>query len=344
MASLISSTTLAPDNGAIAATSPWAILNPGETVEYDITHVAGATQNLHFQYSDSPTTHWVDIVKLSAVEDGTQDVTNGRWTNPFKNRVFLRFINEETSGSSTDEQITVSADTVADALPGFAERDTAGALLRDVQDEFRRYYQKLYIGYDGSSNDALRSTTAESMVRFVFDLNAAGSYGFYTRSYISTASVDADAARIYATVNDVTATTVRGLHCSLSFGDTGTVTGMGAAAEFTVHVHNEGDMTGHIYGVKSAIHSDAADSDTAGAVFAFYAAVNQGAGTGATGTNAVDDDAYLFHLDGFAIADDHMIDAAATAYDGSDFTHGIKIRIGSTDYWLLASTVNPKNT
>lgn len=340
MASLISSTTLAPDNGAIAASAS-ARVRKGETVEYDISWVAGATQNLHFQYTGDPTTHWVDIVKLEAVSDASQDVTNGRWTNNTPNDVYVRFIDEETNGSSTDEQITVSADSVADEQALLTEKSAGQAVLREVNDEFRRYYQKLYIGYDGSSNVKLSSTTAESMVRFIFGLNAAGSYGFYTRSYIDTASIDADASRLYATVNNVAATTVRGLHCSLSFGTTGTVSGLGVAAEFTLHINTSGSATGTIAPIKAAINSDGAASDPAGSALSYIQIVNQG---NATGMADVDDDADLFDITGHTIGAGNLISAVATAYTVGEITHSARIDIAGTKYYILLSTTAASDT
>ena len=181
-----------------------------------------------------------------------------------------------------------------------------------------------------------------SMFRVITGLDHTGSYGGYFRSYVRTAGISADAFRAYGTVHNVAAATVRGAHISLNFSDTGTVTGLGCALEATLHIPNQATQAGTLYAVKAAINSDGSTSDPAGATnLAYFAAVNQG---DATGGADVDDDAVLFHIDGHTIADDNMVDEKATEYALAEISHGIKIRVGSTTMWLLASTTNPKST
>lgn len=195
----------------------------------------------------------------------------------------------------------------------------------------------------GATGARIESSAAnQSMIRSVFEFNHDGGYGVYTRSYVATAGISADAFRAFGTVENVAAATARGAHISLSFGASGTVTGLAAALEATLHVPSGGGMAGTNYAVKAAINSDGEASDPAGAThLAYFAAVNQG---DATGGADVDDDAVLFHIDGHTIADDNMVDSAATEYALSEITHGIKIKVGSTVMWLLASTTNPKST
>lgn len=194
----------------------------------------------------------------------------------------------------------------------------------------------------GTTASPIASSAAnQSMVRLVFDFDHDGGYGLYTRSYISTAAVSADAARVFGTVNNVAAATARGAHISLSFGATGTVSGLGVALECTLHIPDQGTQAGTMAPLKLAINSDGDDSDPSGAVLSYIRVDNQG---NANGIADVDDDAFLFDIQGHTIADDNMVDAAATAFDGSDFTHGIKVRVGATTMWLVASTTNPKST
>lgn len=182
----------------------------------------------------------------------------------------------------------------------------------------------------------------QSMWRAIFGIDHDGGYGVYTRSYVRTAAISGDAARIYGTVQNVAAATARGLHASLSFGASGTITGLGAAIEATLHVPETAGQTGSLYAVKAAINSDAATSDPAGAtVLAYFGAVNQG---NATGGADVDDDAVLVHIDGHTIGDDNMVDSVATEYALAEITHGVKINVGGTIMWLLGSTTNPKST
>lgn len=181
-----------------------------------------------------------------------------------------------------------------------------------------------------------------TMHREVYGLDHDGAYGVYFRSYVRAAAISADAFRAFNTVQNVAAATARGAHVSLSFGDSGQVSGLGAVIEATLHMRSTAGAAGTLYGVKSAIHSDAATSDPAGATtLAYFAAVNQG---DATGGADVDDDAVLFHIDGHTVGDDNMVDTAATEYALSEITHGIKVKVGSTVLWLLASSTNPKST
>lgn len=215
----------------------------------------------------------------------------------------------------------------------------------------RKEYKNVSVETDGAvikmgsttAGQRLASSAAsQSMIREVFELDHDSGYGHYTRSYIATAAISADAFRAFATVEDVAAATVRGAHISLSMGASGTVTGLGCALEATLHIPTTAGQTGTIYAVKAAINSDGAASDPAGATtLAYFAAVNQG---DATGGADVDDDAVLLHIDGHTIADDNMVDSAATEYALAEITHGIKIKVGSTTMWLLASTTNPKST
>lgn len=237
-----------------------------------------------------------------------------------------------------------------------------GVFSKDVDGDLQFYRADetaiLRIGGDGTDTDGAvlkigSSTTpastplatevaSQSMVRMIFGIDHDGGYGFYTRSFVRAAAISGDAARIYNTVYDVAGATARGLHASLSFGTSGTVTGLGAAIEATLHLPSTAGAAGTLYAVKAAINSDAATSDPAGATtIGFIGVVNQG---DATGGADVDDDAVLFHFDGFTVGDDNMIDTAATEYALAEITHGIKCKVGSTTIWLLGSTTNPKST
>lgn len=177
----------------------------------------------------------------------------------------------------------------------------------------------------------------QSMWRAIFGIDHDGGYGVYTRSYVRTAAISGDAARIYGTVHNVAAATARGLHASLSFSDTGTVTGLGAAIEATLHIPNQATQSGSLYAVKAAINSDGATSDPAGAtVLAYLGAVNQG---NATGAADVDDDAVLVHIDGHTIGNGNLVEAVGTAYALAEFTHSIRINIGGTLYYIPVSNL-----
>jgi len=183
------------------------------------------------------------------------------------------------------------------------------------------------------------ATTAASMSmhREIYGLDHTGSYGVYFRSYVRTAAISADAFRAFNTVLDVAAGTARGAHVSLSFGTSGTITGLGAAIEATLHLPSTAGAAGTLYGVKSAINSDAATSDPAGATtLAYFAAVNQG---DATGGADVDDDVVLLDISGHTIQNGNLVEAVGTAYALSEFTHSIRIKIGGTLYYIPISNL-----
>lgn len=329
MSNLIASATLAPDNGATVE-SVYARLLPGESVSYSVAWVAGATQDVAFQYTDSPGQYWVTVEEVTGLSSGAADIS-GTFKNTTRGVLYLRFRSTETNGSSTDEQATVAATSVSDALTGLDVRTDAGVNLITFEDEFIRFHTRLGVGYDGSSNDRLYSgASGQSMARLIYGLLHADTYGFYTRSYIGTAGISADAARLYATVDDVAAGTVRGLHCSLSFASTGDVTGLGVAAEFTLHINNSGGMSGTIAAAKFAINSDGATSDPAGSSLSYVQFVNQG---NATGGADVDDDVGLFDIVGHTVGAGNLVETATTE---TDFSHAIKIKIDGTPYWLMA--------
>lgn len=193
-----------------------------------------------------------------------------------------------------------------------------------------------------ASTPVATTAASMSMVRMIFGLDHTSSYGFYTRSYIRTASISADAARIFATVHDVAATDARALHASLSFGDSGTVSGLGAVIEATLHMKSGAGAAGTLYGVKSAIHSDAATSDPAGATtLAYYAAVNQG---NTTGDDDVDTDAVLFDVQGHATGTGTLFQTVTTAYTLGEITNSLKVKVGANIYHILLSNVGAQAT
>lgn len=195
-----------------------------------------------------------------------------------------------------------------------------------------------------SSSPVVVDTAGHKFNSMYFDSGATSgeAVGIYDRLYLTGAGGEGIALRAFTSVTDVAAANARGAHISLSFGASGTITGLGAALEATLHIPSGGGAAGTLYAVKAAINSDGAGSDPAGATqLAYFAAVNQG---DATGGADVDDDAVLFHIDGHTIADDNMVDEKATEYALAEITHGIKVRVGSTTMWLLASTTNPKST
>ena len=184
-----------------------------------------------------------------------------------------------------------------------------------------------------SSSRIVRDTANYKFLSFYFDNGATSgdSRGMYLRQYVTGIGGGGDASRIFSTVENVIANTVRGAHISLDFAATGTVTGLGVALECTLHIPNQGTQSGTLAAIKLAINSDGSTSDPSGAVLSYIRVDNQG---DATGGIDVDDDAYLFDIQGHTIGDGNLVEVAA---DETGYAHNIKIRVGSTIMYLMCA-------
>lgn len=198
----------------------------------------------------------------------------------------------------------------------------------------------------GHGNATTRVQSASASAKFISfyteDTGGGDQYGAYFRHYISSAGKSDDCFRAYNTVNNVAAGTARGAHISLDFAATGTVTGLGAALEATLHIPNQATQAGTLYAVKAAINSDGATSDPSGATtLAYFAAVNQG---DTTGDDDVDTDAVLIDVQGHATGTGTLFQTVTTAYTLGEITNSLKIKVGDTIYHLLASTTGAQAT
>jgi hypothetical protein len=201
----------------------------------------------------------------------------------------------------------------------------------------------LLLGYGNSTTRVQSATASAKFISFYTeDTGGGGQYGVYFRHYVSSAGLSDDCLRVFATVNNVAAATVRGAHISLSQGTTGSVSGLGCALEATVHINTAGSAAGTLYGVKSAMNSDGAASDPAGATtVAYFGAVNQG---DATGMADVDTDAVLFDVVGHSVGTGTLFQAVTTGYILSEITHSLKCKADGTTIHLLASTLGAQAT
>jgi len=160
-----------------------------------------------------------------------------------------------------------------------------------------------------------------------------GGYGLYVRDYIAAAAKSNDAFRAFATVQNVAAATVRGAHVSLSFGASGSVSGLGAALECTLHMPSAGGMAGTNYAIKAAINSDGALADPAGATtIAFLGFVQQGT---QAGLDDFEDDGVVFDFSGFnADADNLHILSSVSLAELPASTVGLRCKVGASLYYL----------
>ena len=194
-----------------------------------------------------------------------------------------------------------------------------------------------------SSARIVQDTANYRFLNYNFDNGATSgdSRGMYLRQFITGAGGGGDTARIFATVEDVAANTVRGAHISLNFGSTGTVTGLGVALECTLHIANQATQGGTMSPLKVAIHSDGATSDPSGSLLSYINVVNQG---NTTGDDDVDTDAHLFNITGHAAGTGTFFQTVTTGYVLGEITNSIKINVGGTVYHLLASTLGAQAT
>jgi hypothetical protein len=160
--------------------------------------------------------------------------------------------------------------------------------------------------------------------------------GLYLRHYFSGAGGGGDAARIYATVNDVAAGTVHGAHISLNFGTSGTITGQGIAARHTLALPTTAFASNvTVAATQSEIYSDGTGSSVgASTKLSFHRFV---AGGDTTGAAAVDDYANIFEFQGLTAGVAHAVSigTSVTKY----MTGSLRILIGTSTYYIpLVST------
>lgn len=106
------------------------------------------------------------------------------------------------------------------------------------------------LGAGTTTTKAVMSKVNGKALNFVFSSTATSgdNRGMYLRTYFSGIGGGGDAARIFATVNAVGASTVHGLHASLNFGAyTDKVTGQATAIRATLHIPNGAMPAGGTY-------------------------------------------------------------------------------------------------
>lgn len=193
----------------------------------------------------------------------------------------------------------------------------------------------LVMGIGTSSGRAQANAASRNFLSFYFEnfATSGDNRGMYLRQYLSGAGSGGEAARIFSTINNVAVGTAHGAHVSLSFADTGTVTGLGVAMRATLHIANQATQNGTLAPIQGEIWSDGSTSDPAGSTLSFIRLVNGG---DATGGADVDDDVALFDLSGVTIASGNLVEASTTE---ANYSHSVKVRINGTLYYMmLAST------
>jgi hypothetical protein len=263
------------------------------------------------------------VVSVLPVTDDTGSFNFGNGTKDIDIKAFLGTANDYVLFNVGNKALEIFGDVRLDFTGATsAAGNTDGSLIKG-----------------GASNAKLIQSVADNkFISFYLD-NAAtsgDSRGLYLRQYISGAGGGGDAARFYSTVNDVAAATVRGAHISLDFGASGTVTGLGAALECTLHIPNDATQAGTLCAIKLAVNSDGSTSDPAGSALSFIRVDNQG---DATGMADVDTDAYLFDLAGFTEASGSMVSIQSAGAYPAGLVGTLKIRVGGVAYYIPLQNV-----
>lgn len=162
------------------------------------------------------------------------------------------------------------------------------------------------------------------------------SRGLYLRLYITGAGGGGEAARLFTSVNNVAGATAHGAHISLSFGTTGSITGLGVANRNTLHV--PGAMTGGTYYASQLeLWADAAASDVAG--MTNQAFVNFNLGGDSTGAALIEDSANLLHISGGSNASGNLVGAAGNEPTWTSNTYLIRCNLNGQTAYLVAVKV-----
>jgi len=156
--------------------------------------------------------------------------------------------------------------------------------------------------------------------------------GMYLRTYFSGAGGGGDALRIYADVS-AAAANVFGAHISAGFGEStsgGSITGLGVGVRATLGLPNVAMASGGTYtALMAEIYSFGEHSD-AGAVteLSYIRVVNDGH---ANGKSDVDDDAFLFSLQGFGAGTGKLVEAGTGM---GTVTGTFKIKLGADTRYI----------
>lgn len=189
----------------------------------------------------------------------------------------------------------------------------------------------------GVGNATTQLGSSSASVKFISNYftgsGATSVEGTYLRTYATGAGTTLNSLRAFGTVSNVAAGNARGAHISLSFGTSGTVTGLAAAIEATLHMPSGGAMAGTDYAIKAAINADASTSDPAGATtIGFLGIVAQG---DQSGIDDLEDDGVMLDFQGFTADNDasHIVSSVSLAELPAG-TIGVRAKVGSTLYYI----------
>lgn len=186
------------------------------------------------------------------------------------------------------------------------------------------------MGLGTSTAPAKTSAVNKNFIQFYLQNDGSGDSvrGIYNRLYLGAADGGGESLRSFTTVKNVVASTAHGAHISLNFDATGKVSGLGVASRSTLHIPNDGTMAGTMAAIQAEIWSDGSLSDPVGATELSFIRVV--AGGDADGIADVEDDAFLFSLQGFTANSGNMVRTAAPA----GLAASVRVKVGETTYYL----------
>jgi len=185
----------------------------------------------------------------------------------------------------------------------------------------------------GTSSSAIScSTTADMKFISIYTSTSATSgdaRSIYNRLYIAGVGGGGESLRSFTTVNNVAGATAHGAHLSLSFADTGSITGLGVAMRGTIHVPNA--ISGGTYAALQAeIWGDGATSSVSGATeYSFIRCVTDG--TTADVKATVDTSGFLFSIQGLTANTGKLVELGTGM---GTVTGTLKFKLGADTRYL----------
>ena len=138
----------------------------------------------------------------------------------------------------------------------------------------------------GSTTSPITSSTANSNFQgfYVANSDATGgtARGIYMRLYLTGAGQSGEAVRAFTTVNAAGCVGVHGIQASVSFGTSGTITGMAVGVRGTFQVPNATMSAGTGAAVAADISADGSSTSFTGTALSFFKCHTSGNSTGIT--------------------------------------------------------------
>ena len=142
----------------------------------------------------------------------------------------------------------------------------------------------------GNTSQPITSSVANAnfMGFYVSNSDATGgtARGMYMRLYLTgTSGQSGEAVRAFTTVNGTGAVGVHGMQSSISFGSSGTITGLAVGVRATFQIKNATMSTGTGAAMMAELSADGSSSHFTGTTLSFLRLAISGNGTGVTQLN-----------------------------------------------------------